>query len=38
MSTGLFRPEEFKDNCGFGLIAHMEGKASHDLLKPPSNR
>lgn len=33
MSTGLFRPEEFKDNCGFGLIAHMEGKASHDLLK-----
>ncbi len=33
MNTGLFRPDEFKDNCGFGLIAHMEGKPSHDLLK-----
>jgi glutamate synthase (NADPH) large chain len=32
MAAGLFRPEEFKDNCGFGLIAQMEGKASHDLL------
>jgi glutamate synthase (NADPH/NADH) large chain len=33
MNTGLYRPGEFKDNCGFGLIAHMEGDASHDLLK-----
>jgi len=33
MSTGLYRPGEFKDNCGFGLIAHMEGTASHHLLK-----
>ena len=32
MAAGLFRPEEFKDNCGFGLIAQMEGKPSHDLL------
>lgn len=32
MASGLYRPEEFKDNCGFGLIAQMEGKASHDLL------
>ena len=32
MSTGLFRPEEFRDNCGFGLIAHMAGHASHRLL------
>ena len=32
MAAGLFRPEEFKDNCGFGLIAQMEGKTSHDLL------
>ncbi|TPE54127.1 glutamate synthase large subunit [Maribrevibacterium harenarium] len=33
MNAGLYRPGEFKDNCGFGLIAHMEGTASHDLLK-----
>ncbi|MCP5208746.1 MAG: glutamate synthase large subunit [Hahellaceae bacterium] len=33
MSTGLYRPDEFKDNCGFGLIAHMEGQASHNLLQ-----
>lgn len=32
MSTGLYNPSEFRDNCGFGLIAHMEGEASHDLL------
>ena len=30
---GLYRPEEFRDNCGFGLIAHIEGKASHRLLQ-----
>ncbi len=28
----LCRPDEFKDNCGFGLIAHMDGEASHRLL------
>jgi glutamate synthase (NADPH/NADH) large chain len=33
MKAGLYHPEEFKDNCGFGLIAHMEGKASHHLLQ-----
>jgi glutamate synthase (NADPH/NADH) large chain len=33
MSTGLYRPGEFKDNCGFGLMAHLEGIASHDLLQ-----
>ncbi|QLF92890.1 glutamate synthase large subunit [Pseudomonas sp. ABC1] len=33
MNAGLFRPEEFKDNCGFGLIAHMQGEASHHLLQ-----
>ncbi|TBR44708.1 glutamate synthase large subunit [Marinomonas agarivorans] len=33
MNSGLYRPGEFKDNCGFGLIAHMEGEASHHLLK-----
>ncbi len=24
---GLYEPGEFRDNCGFGLISHMEGKA-----------
>ncbi|ARU54885.1 glutamate synthase subunit alpha [Oleiphilus messinensis] len=33
MKTGLYRPGEFRDNCGFGLIAHMEGEASHNLLQ-----
>jgi glutamate synthase (NADPH/NADH) large chain len=33
MKAGLFNPEEFKDNCGFGLIAHMQGEASHHLLQ-----
>lgn len=33
MSQGLYNPAEFRDNCGFGLIAHMEGNASHHLLK-----
>ncbi len=33
MRQGLHQPGEFRDNCGFGLIAHMEGQASHALLK-----
>jgi len=33
MMTGLYHPSEFKDNCGFGLIAHMKGEASHELLQ-----
>ncbi len=33
MKAGLYRPQEFRDNCGFGLIAHMEGKKSHHLLQ-----
>jgi len=32
MNKGLYRLGEFKDNCGFGLMAHMQGQASHDLL------
>ncbi|MFT5707001.1 MAG: glutamate synthase (NADPH/NADH) large chain [Oceanospirillaceae bacterium] len=32
MSVGLYRADEFKDNCGFGLMAHLEGRASHELL------
>src|SRR5690554_2057441 len=33
MRNALHRPGEFRDNCGFGLIAHMEGVASHELLR-----
>ena len=33
MTQGLYRPEEFRDNCGFGLIAHTHGEASHRLLQ-----
>tara|TARA_B100000446_G_scaffold33953_3_gene29440 strand:+ start:570 stop:5021 length:4452 start_codon:yes stop_codon:yes gene_type:complete len=32
MTTGLYQIDEFKDNCGFGLIAHLEGETSHRLL------
>jgi glutamate synthase (NADPH) large chain len=32
MTTGLYRIDEFKDNCGFGLIAHLKGQTSHRLL------
>ncbi len=32
MTTGLYQIDEFKDNCGFGLIAHLKGKTSHRLL------
>ena len=30
---GLYEPGDFRDNCGFGLISHMEGQASHELLQ-----
>ncbi|MBB6519795.1 glutamate synthase large subunit [Pseudoteredinibacter isoporae] len=33
MTTGLYRLDEFKDNCGFGLIANTKGKVSHSLLE-----
>ncbi|MEE4109074.1 MAG: glutamate synthase large subunit, partial [Halieaceae bacterium] len=33
MSAGLYRPDDVRDNCGFGLIAHMSGDASHRLLQ-----
>jgi len=32
MSSGLYNLNEFRDNCGFGLIAHMKGQPSHDIL------
>ncbi|SFM25833.1 glutamate synthase large subunit [Halopseudomonas yangmingensis] len=33
MKAGLYQPEQFRDNCGFGLIAHMHGYPSHHLLQ-----
>ena len=33
MSAGLHRPEDVRDNCGFGLIAHTSGDPSHRLLQ-----
>lgn len=33
MLRSLYREDEYKENCGFGLIAHVKGKASHKLLK-----
>jgi glutamate synthase (NADPH/NADH) large chain len=32
-AQGLYQPDEFRDNCGFGLIAQMQGEASHHLVK-----
>ena len=29
----LYHPNDSKDNCGFGLIAHINGKASHTLVE-----
>ena len=28
----LISKNDFRDNCGFGLIAHINGKKSHDIL------
>ena len=33
MRAGLYNPEDVRENCGFGLIAHMNGKKSHHLLQ-----
>ena len=32
-TEGLLRPEFEKDSCGFGLIAQMDGRASHWLVE-----
>ncbi|MDH3637616.1 MAG: glutamate synthase large subunit [Gammaproteobacteria bacterium] len=32
-SAGLYRPSFEKDNCGFGLIAQIDGIASHRLVQ-----
>ncbi len=29
----IYNRNEIKDNCGFGLIAHMSGKASHRIVR-----
>ncbi len=29
----LYNPEDEKDSCGFGLMAHLEGEASHKLVR-----
>jgi glutamate synthase (NADPH/NADH) large chain len=31
-TRGLYRPQDAKDSCGFGLIAHQQGEASHELV------
>ncbi len=33
MNQGLYRLGEFKDNCGFGLVAHLKGQPSHQLVE-----
>lgn len=35
--VGLYRPEFEHDNCGFGLIAQIDGEASHKLVKTAIN-
>ena len=30
---GLYRPEQAKESCGFGLIAHQQGEPSHELVE-----
>ena len=32
-AAGLYRPRFEKENCGFGLIAQMDGEASHALVQ-----
>lgn len=31
-TKGLYRPQDAKESCGFGLIADQQGEASHELL------
>ncbi len=32
MTEYLYKDEDFKDNCGFGLIAQQQGKPTHQLV------
>ena len=29
---GLYKPDQAKESCGFGLIAHQHGETSHELV------
>jgi glutamate synthase (NADPH/NADH) large chain len=31
-TRGLYRPEQAKESCGFGLITHQFGETSHELV------
>jgi len=33
MTQSLCRLDDYRDNCGFGLIAHTKGNANHKLLQ-----
>lgn len=33
MKQALYDKNAFKENCGFGLIAHLHGEATHSLLQ-----
>ena len=33
MTHGLYDQNDDRDNCGFGLIAHLHGEASHRLVR-----
>ena len=30
--SGLFNKEDFRDNCGFGLVANINGIQSHKVV------
>lgn len=32
-AQGLYHPENEHDACGVGLVAQIDGKKSHDMLK-----
>ena len=32
MTQSLCRLDDFKDNCGFGLIAQVKGQTSHKVI------
>ncbi|GAA5828058.1 hypothetical protein JCM11251_005714 [Rhodosporidiobolus azoricus] len=34
---GLYNPEEEKDSCGVGFVAHIKGKASHKIVSNAKN-
>ena len=31
-STGLYQPQDARESCGFGLLAHIRGEPSHELV------